>query len=74
MMLAFQKLFVRQAEETALPAEVLGRRLVQILETRRPRTRYAVVPRWFLDWILPRILPDRVVDRLIGRTTGLLRK
>lgn len=74
MMLAFQKLFVRQAEETALPAEVLGRRLVQILETRRPRTRYAVVPRWFLDWILPRILPDRVVDRLIGRATGLLRK
>ena len=72
MMLACQKLFVRRAEETALPAEVLGRRLVEILETRRPKTRYTVVRRWLLDWILPRILPDRVLDRLIGRTTGLL--
>lgn len=74
MMRNFQKFFVKPAESNGLPAEVLGRRLVQIFEMRKPRTRYTVVPRWFSDWVLPRILPDRVLDRLIGKATGLLRK
>jgi NAD(P)-dependent dehydrogenase (short-subunit alcohol dehydrogenase family) len=74
MMAKFQKFFVERAEAKALPAELLGQRLVQIFESRKPKTRYAVVPNWFSDWVLPRILPDRLMDRLIGKATGLLRK
>jgi NAD(P)-dependent dehydrogenase (short-subunit alcohol dehydrogenase family) len=74
MMRKFQKLFVKRAEAKGLPAEVLGQRLVQIFELRKPKTRYTVVPRWFSDWVVPTMLPDRVVDRFIGKATGLLRK
>jgi NAD(P)-dependent dehydrogenase (short-subunit alcohol dehydrogenase family) len=70
----FQKLFVKPAEAKALPAEVLGERLVQIFELKKPKTRYAVVPSWFSDWVVPTMLPDRMVDRLIGKATGLLGK
>jgi NAD(P)-dependent dehydrogenase (short-subunit alcohol dehydrogenase family) len=74
MMKKFQRMFVQTAEAHALPAEVLGLRLVQIFESRRPKTRYVVVPRRFADWVLPRMLPDRAIDWLIGKATGLLRK
>jgi short-subunit dehydrogenase len=74
MMVNYQKFFVKSAEANGLPAETLGRRLVEIFETNKPKTRYTVVPRWILDWALPRILPDRVLDRLIGKATGLLKK
>ncbi len=74
MITKFQKLFVTQAKANGLPAEVLGRRLVQIFEMRKPKTRYAIVPNWLSDWIVPRVLPDRLMDRLIGKATGLLSK
>jgi NAD(P)-dependent dehydrogenase (short-subunit alcohol dehydrogenase family) len=74
MMVNFQKFFVKSAETNGLPAEILGRRLVEIFETKKPKTRYTVVPRWISDWVLPRILPDRVFDRFIGKAVGLLRK
>jgi short-subunit dehydrogenase len=74
MMRKFQKMFVKRAEAKGLPAEVLGKRLVQIFELRKPKTRYAVVPSWFSDWVVPRMLPDRVMDRFVGKATGLLEK
>jgi NAD(P)-dependent dehydrogenase (short-subunit alcohol dehydrogenase family) len=74
MMTKFRDLFVKSAEAKALPAELLGRQLVQIFESKKPKTRYTVVPSWFSDWLVPRMLPDRLVDRLIGKATGLLGK
>ncbi len=73
MMMKLKKLFVEPAEANGLPAEVLGRRLVEIFETKKPKTRYTVVRRWLSDWILPRMLPDRVWDRIIGKSLGLSR-
>jgi NAD(P)-dependent dehydrogenase (short-subunit alcohol dehydrogenase family) len=70
----FRKLFVESAKKDGLSAEILGRRLVEIFEAKKPKTRYTVVPKWISDWILPRILPDRVLDRLIGKATGLTKK
>jgi NAD(P)-dependent dehydrogenase (short-subunit alcohol dehydrogenase family) len=74
MMRNFQKSFVNPAEAKGLPAEALGKRLLQIFETRKPKTRYTVVPSWLSDWVIPTMLPDRLVDRLIGKAIGLLRK
>jgi NAD(P)-dependent dehydrogenase (short-subunit alcohol dehydrogenase family) len=73
MMLSFQKFFVESAKKDGLSAEILGRRLAEIFEAKKPKTRYTMVPKWFSGWILPRILPDRILDRLIGKAVGLLR-
>jgi NAD(P)-dependent dehydrogenase (short-subunit alcohol dehydrogenase family) len=73
MMLSFQKFFVESAKKDGLSAETLGRRLVEIFEAKKPKTRYTVVPKRFSGWVLPRILPDRMMDRLIGKAVGLLK-
>jgi NAD(P)-dependent dehydrogenase (short-subunit alcohol dehydrogenase family) len=73
MMLSFQKFFVESAKKDGLSAKILGRRLAEIFEAKKPKTRYTMVPKWFSGWILPRILPDRILDRLIGKAVGLLR-
>ena len=72
-MINFQKFFVESGKKDGLPAEILGRRLVEIFEAKKPKTRYTVVPKWFSGWVLPRILPDRILDRLIGKAVGLLK-
>ncbi len=41
------------------------------LSVRRPRTRYAVVPRRLINWTLTGILPPRVLDQLIAGFLGL---
>ena len=72
-MINFQKFFVESAKASGLSPEILGRRLVEIFEARKPKTRYTVVPKWISGWVLPRILPDRILDRLVGKAVGLLR-
>jgi NAD(P)-dependent dehydrogenase (short-subunit alcohol dehydrogenase family) len=47
-------------------------RILDILKSSRPRTRYAIVGNPFLNWFLPRLLPVRWVDRIIARRLGLL--
>jgi short-subunit dehydrogenase len=41
-----------------------SRRIANIFETERPKTRYALVHKKFQNWIMPLLLPDRVLDRL----------
>jgi len=42
-----------------------SRRIANIFETEKPKTRYSIVQNKFQDWILPLLLPDRVMDRII---------
>jgi NAD(P)-dependent dehydrogenase (short-subunit alcohol dehydrogenase family) len=42
-----------------------SRRIADIFETEKPKTRYALVQNKFQNWILPLLLPDRVTDRLL---------
>jgi NAD(P)-dependent dehydrogenase (short-subunit alcohol dehydrogenase family) len=51
----------------AMPVAAVTRRIVEALEHRRPRARYAIPDRWFQYWLVPRLLPDRWLDRIIGR-------
>jgi short-subunit dehydrogenase len=73
MMLKFQRYFVKNGRE-GLEADYLGRRTVAIFEARKPKVRYAIVPKKFSKWTMPRLLPTRMLDRIIGKATGLLRK
>jgi NAD(P)-dependent dehydrogenase (short-subunit alcohol dehydrogenase family) len=73
MMLKFQRYFVKNGRE-GLEADYLGRRTVAIFEARKPKVRYAIVPKKFSKWTMPRLLPPRMLDRIIGKATGLLRK
>ncbi len=54
----------------ALPVSAVTRRIVEALEARRPKARYAVPDQPFKFWILPRLLPDRWLDRLVDKMLG----
>ena len=62
---------VESAEARGLSVDYLGKRLVDIHETSRPRIRYALVPNKLMSWILPRLLPVRAMDWVLGRISGL---
>jgi NAD(P)-dependent dehydrogenase (short-subunit alcohol dehydrogenase family) len=51
----------------ALPVAAVTRRVVDALERKRPKTRYAVPDQPILYWFGPRLLPDRWLDRIIDR-------
>jgi NAD(P)-dependent dehydrogenase (short-subunit alcohol dehydrogenase family) len=66
--------FQRYAEGVAksgFSPEEFGVRVRKVFETRRPRTRYAIVRGRFANWTVPSLLPDRLLDRVIARQVGL---
>jgi NAD(P)-dependent dehydrogenase (short-subunit alcohol dehydrogenase family) len=58
---------LQHTRKTALPVSTVTRRIVEALESRRPKARYVVPDHVLKYWILPRLLPDRVLDRIIDR-------
>ena len=44
-----------------------SRRIANIFETEKPKTRYSIVQNKFQNWVLPLLLPDRVMDRLLKK-------
>ena len=66
----FRRYAEGQAKSGYSPEE-FGRHVVKVFEKKRPRTRYAIVPRKIPNFTLPRLLPDRWLDRLIARNVGL---
>lgn len=49
-------------KKNGMPMEECSRRIADIFETERPKTRYAVVRGKFMNWTLLRLLPDRALD------------
>jgi short-subunit dehydrogenase len=72
--LEFKKYMLDQAEKHSLPAEDVAKLLLDILQKRHPKTRYAPVPNKFLNWSLPGLMPKRLIDKLIAKKFGLLKK
>ncbi|MCC3158471.1 SDR family NAD(P)-dependent oxidoreductase [Hymenobacter sp. 15J16-1T3B] len=64
--------YVHKTIAQGLTPAFVAERLVGILEARRPKVRYALVPDLLRAWVVPRLLPARWLDRLLGRGIGLL--
>jgi len=69
----FQDYFIAQGKK-GLPPEKIGKVVLEILTTKTPKVRYAVVQNAFTNWILPRLLPKRVVDSIMASRLGLKRE
>lgn len=57
--------------KNGFPIDYLGKRLLKIMETKKPKTRYAIVPNKFKKWTLMRLIPDRIVDQMVAKVLGL---
>ena len=65
-MTKFFTYLITKAKKGMTPDEC-SRRIANIFETEKPKTRYSIVQNKFQDWILPLLLPDRVMDRRLKK-------
>lgn len=66
--------FINKTRAQGLTPEYVAGRLVQILETPRPKLRYTIAADVFRAYIVPRLLPARALDWLLARGLGLKAK
>jgi NAD(P)-dependent dehydrogenase (short-subunit alcohol dehydrogenase family) len=69
---AFVRFLVAEGKK-GLPPERIAEAVWEALTAPKPRVRYAVVPKSFLNWTLPRVMPARAMDRGIARRFGIER-
>jgi len=65
-MTKFFTYLVAKGKKGMAPGEC-ARRIADIFEKEKPKTRYALVQNKFKNWILPLMLPDSVLDRFISK-------
>ncbi len=66
----FQTNAMKRFEEGLEPDEV-GELLLNIMVSKKPKTRYPILANKFSNWTLPSILPDRLIDKEIGKMLKL---
>jgi len=60
--------------KNGLHPDLIGDKIVHILQTNKPKTRYVITPNKLMNYIVPGYFPDRWVDKLIGKMLGLIKK
>ncbi len=67
----FENGLVQRSIDAGFESRYIGEFVAKVMEAKKPKTRYAIVPQRFTNWFLPRFLPDRWVDAFIGKTIKL---
>ena len=60
--------------KSGLHPDVIGDKIVHVLQRNNPKTRYVITPNKLMNYIVPGFFPDRWVDKLIGKMLGLIKK
>ena len=60
--------------KNGLHPDVIGDKVVHVLQRNNPKTRYVITPNKLMNYIVPGFFPDRWVDKLIGKMLGLIKK
>jgi hypothetical protein len=53
------------------PASKVAELIERILSTRKPKARYTLIPKHFVEYTIPRLLPARLLDYLMGKYLGI---
>lgn len=65
--------YCQQESTSGFTTEEMGKLVADILETPKPKTRYALEKQRIAKWIIPNLLPDRLLDKLIGKDMSLIK-
>lgn len=65
----FKKMFIQRGK-TGIPVEKVAEKVVQALESGKPKTRYLIPNGWF-PFLFSRYLPDRWVDKVMQKVLRL---
>jgi NAD(P)-dependent dehydrogenase (short-subunit alcohol dehydrogenase family) len=53
------------------PASRVAELIERILSTKKPKARYTLIPKHFVEYTIPRLLPARLLDYLMGKYLGI---
>ena len=70
----FNKGYLKTVEADGFPPKIIGEKVLNIMQTNRPKTRYVITPKIIKNYFIPGFFPDRWVDRMIGKMLGLIKK
>ena len=70
----FNKGYLKAIEAEGYHPSIVGKKVVSIMQTNKPKTRYVITRKIFKNYYIPGFLPDRWVDRMVGKMLGLLKK
>ena len=70
----FNKGYLKAVEADGFHPKIIGEKVLNIMQTNRPNTRYVITPKIIKNYFIPGFLPDRWVDKMIGKMLGLLKK
>jgi NAD(P)-dependent dehydrogenase (short-subunit alcohol dehydrogenase family) len=62
--------FMLKRGRRGYPPQKVGEVVFTALMSSRPKARYVVVPRRFVNWTVPMMLPRRFVDRMLAKQLG----
>ena len=66
----FNEAYIKSGTKGLNP-KIIGDRVVKILMTNEPRTRYVITPNYIMNYFLTQILPDRWMDKLFAKVLKL---
>ena len=67
----FYTQMVTKGKKEGLDVDRVGYLIEKIITLKKPRTRYVITGRKWMDFILPGILPDRLLDKLFAKFLGI---
>ena len=70
----FYNEMITKGKNEGLPVDMVGKLIEKTITIKKPRTRYVITGRKWMDFILPGILPDRWMDKLFAKYLGISRK
>jgi NAD(P)-dependent dehydrogenase (short-subunit alcohol dehydrogenase family) len=53
------------------PATKVAELIARILATKRPKARYTIIPKRFVEYTIPRLLPTRMLDYFMSKYLGI---
>jgi len=63
-----------QEAKSGLAPEVIGDAVWRALTVTRPRVRFAIVPKRFMNWTIPQLIPMRILDKLVAQFFGIKKR
>jgi NAD(P)-dependent dehydrogenase (short-subunit alcohol dehydrogenase family) len=67
---AFVETAMKSGRE-GFPAHKAAQLMARILAAKKPKARYTLIPKHFVEYTIPRLLPARTLDFLMGKYLGI---
>jgi short-subunit dehydrogenase len=66
----FREKVVKEGEKGLCPS-IVARKILTIVNSKKLKKQYVMVPNYLLHWVLPSLLPDKTIDKVMAKNFNL---